>query len=86
MICDKCLKEFPENEIDESHDVPKYIGGEDKDGKHYLCKECHKDYELEVLNKSSIILLKNSNKKIKSQCRFLARKVKIYFFKRTKND
>jgi len=31
MKCFICKKEFPENELDLSHDIPKYIGGTDKD-------------------------------------------------------
>ncbi len=39
---------MPENLLDLSHDVPKYIGGTDKDGRHYLCEKCHKIYETTV--------------------------------------
>jgi len=54
MICQKCKKDFPENQLDESHDVPTYIfDGErkvrkqqaDKLGRHLLCGKCHKKYE-----------------------------------------
>jgi len=54
MICNKCKKDFPENELDESHDVPTYIfDGDrkerkkeaDKLGRHWLCKKCHDIYE-----------------------------------------
>jgi len=45
----KCLKDFPENELDCSHDIPKYIGGTDLDGRHWLCKECHDKYENLIL-------------------------------------
>jgi len=54
MKCQKCGDEFPENEIDESHDVPTYIfSGDrkerkkeaDKLGRHWLCKKCHNIYE-----------------------------------------
>jgi hypothetical protein len=45
MKCDKCRKEFLESELQLSHDVPKYIRGTDKDGRHYLCKKCHDIYE-----------------------------------------
>lgn len=31
-----------------SHDVPQYIGGTDKDGRHLLCKRCHDMYERQV--------------------------------------
>lgn len=55
MNCQKCFRDFPESEIEESHDVPVYLfNGEkrkdqknqaDKFGRHNLCKECHKIYE-----------------------------------------
>jgi len=45
MKCQKCGEDFPENEIHVSHDVPKHIGGTDKDGRHYLCKKHHDIYE-----------------------------------------
>lgn len=55
MKCDKCGKEFPEKEIEDSHNVPKYLfdgfpnerkNKADKFGRHWLCKKCHKEYEL----------------------------------------
>ena len=54
MKCNKCRKEFPESEMQESHDVPCYlfIGNRkarkniaDKFGRHWLCKNCHEIYE-----------------------------------------
>lgn len=49
MICQKCKKEFPDNETQESHDVPIYMFGDknkaDKCGRHRLCKKCHDIYE-----------------------------------------
>lgn len=45
MKCQRCKKEFEEKDIQLSHDVPKYIGGLDKDGRHNLCKDCHDIYE-----------------------------------------
>lgn len=54
MICEKCKDNFPEKEIQESHDVPTYIfDGErrvrkqkaDPYGRHNLCKKCHTIYE-----------------------------------------
>ena len=36
MICQKCKDDFPESEIQVSHDIPKYLGGTDKDGRHNL--------------------------------------------------
>jgi len=55
MNCQKCNKDFPENQIEVSHDVPVYMfegkdrkekkQSADKYGRHNLCKECHKTYE-----------------------------------------
>jgi len=45
MRCSKCGNEFPESDVQLSHDVPKYIGGLDSDGRHYLCKKHHDIYE-----------------------------------------
>jgi len=47
--CFKCQDNFEEKEIQESHDIPKYIGGTDLDGRHNLCKDCHNKYELQIL-------------------------------------
>jgi len=55
MICAKCGSNGKfkwdnfEVSLETSHDIPKYMGGTDKDGRHLLCKKCHKDYELQVL-------------------------------------
>lgn len=45
MACQKCGKEFPEPQIDISHDIPQYMGGTDSDGRHNLCEKCHDIYE-----------------------------------------
>ena len=54
MRCSKCKKDFPEKEIQESHDVPCYLfegnrkgrkNQADKFGRHWLCEGCHKHYE-----------------------------------------
>jgi hypothetical protein len=47
--CAICKKEFEENEIETSHDIPKYLGGTDLDGRHLLCKPCHEKYEFKIL-------------------------------------
>ena len=62
MICEKCKKDFDENSMELSHDIPKYIGGEDSDGRHWLCKECHYNYDLTLLNR----ILKNIGEKLVS--------------------
>ncbi|NCB13972.1 MAG: HNH endonuclease [Erysipelotrichia bacterium] len=51
MKCRKCKIDFPENLLESSHDIPKYMGGKDKDGRHWLCKECHRIYEEEIVKK-----------------------------------
>lgn len=49
MICSKCFKEFPERDLELSHDVPRYMFSDrkeaDKWGRHHLCKKCHDTYE-----------------------------------------
>lgn len=85
MKCDKCKKDFPENKIQDSHDIPKYMGGEDKDGRHYLCKECHDKYELKILKLGLMSYIKNMNDFDKSIFRRAARIVRGYFFEEEKN-
>lgn len=48
MKCEKCKQDFPESEIQLSHDIPRYAGGTDSDGRHWLCKKCHDIYERRV--------------------------------------
>lgn len=55
MKCAFCKKEFPESELELSHDIPKYMGGTDLDGRHYLCKKHHEDYDNLILMKCSAI-------------------------------
>lgn len=50
MKCQKCKNNFPEKELELSHDIPKYLGGTDKDGRHWLCKDCHDNYEYYILS------------------------------------
>ena len=60
MKCMKCNNDFPENEIQESHDVPCYLfegkkrnarkDQADKFGRHHLCKECHEKYEFRLFS------------------------------------
>lgn len=54
MKCFICKDDFPENKIQESHDVPCYLfegnrkgrkNQADKYGRHWLCERCHKIYE-----------------------------------------
>lgn len=54
MKCSKCGDEFLEKDLHESHDVPCYLfegnrkgrkNQADKFGRHWLCLDCHKEYE-----------------------------------------
>ncbi len=49
MKCQKCKEDFEEKDIDVSHDIPKYMGGIDLDGRHNLCRKCHRIYEWKVI-------------------------------------
>lgn len=59
MICQECKKDFPEKEIEESHNAPTYLfQGEykkqrkqqaDKFGRKALCIDCHDKYEAMIL-------------------------------------
>lgn len=78
MRCQKCRKDFPENEIHVSHDVPKYIGGTDKDGRHNICKKHHDIYEKMVF----AFMVKNLPKPIKMYMRKKAKKFSEWWFKK----
>lgn len=55
MTCQKCGETHPENQVEDSHDVPVYLfngltrnerkNKADKWGRHNLCKRCHDIYE-----------------------------------------
>lgn len=82
MKCFKCGEEFEEFLIELSHDVPKYMGGTDKDGRHNLCHKCHQEYEIEVLKIALMNLIKYSfPEDWKKECRKSAAVVKGYFYK-----
>jgi len=55
MECLCCNKFFEEHELDESHDVPCYLfegnrkgrkNQADAFGRHWLCRTCHRNYEM----------------------------------------
>lgn len=49
--CTKCGDKFKEERLlDLSHDIPKWMGGTDSDGRRYLCNKCHKNYDKKILN------------------------------------
>lgn len=77
MRCQKCGDDFPESEIQVSHDVPKYIGGTDKDGRHNLCKKCHDIYEKIVFS----VMVKPLTEESKKQMRETARRFALAYFK-----
>ena len=49
MKCQDCERNFEEKDLQLSHDVPKYMEGTDKDGRHWLCKKCHGIYEWKII-------------------------------------
>ena len=87
MKCQKCGVEYEEFLIEESHDIPKYMFEDpkeaDKHGRHYLCRSCHQDYETQVLRLALMNIIKFSDEKTKSKCRFAAKIVREYYFKDT---
>lgn len=52
--CQKCEDNLSVIEV--SHDIPKYLGGFDCDGRHLLCFNCHNKYELTILSRCFIRL------------------------------
>ena len=73
MKCQKCGLDFPEREIQVSHDVPVYMfEGEDRNerrnkadkyGRHNLCKKCHDMYEKMVF----AVMIKPLSENIKEE-------------------
>ena len=72
MNCEKCGGNFPEKDIQESHDVPCYLfegvfrnerkNQADKLKRHWLCVACHKDYENGLKESFQIMAIQFSNK------------------------
>lgn len=81
MDCMKCGDKHEEEDIDTSHDIPKYMGGTDRDGRHMLCKKCHNKYDLRIFAIASGYI-KNLSPNIKESLRKIALKVKEDFFKK----
>jgi len=81
MKCQKCNGKFEEKDLHCSHDIPKYVGGTDLDGRHWLCKDCHDKYEYEVLKVGLMSWIKQLPEKEKLIFKNSAQLVKRYFFK-----
>jgi len=81
MKCSKCNEDFEERDLQLSHDIPKYMGGTDKDGRHWLCKICHQKYEEEVLRVGLFNFIKTLPEKDKITFRNSAKIVRRFFFK-----
>lgn len=76
MKCERCGREFEEKDIHLSHDVPKYIGGKDSNGRHYFCKKCYDIYEKMVF----AFMTKPLPEKIKEEMRKRAKEFAGRFF------
>lgn len=76
MACQKCSGVFPEPHIQTSHDVPKYVGGTDADGRHNICKKCHDIYERTVFS----VMVKPLSPQIQSEMRERAKKFAVSYF------
>jgi len=89
MICNKCNQDFEEKDIQESHDVPKYLCKDkdeaDKLGRHWLCKDCHDKYDMEIVIKGIQIYTKY-NKDMKNSFKIASNIVKSYFFKKGEEE
>ena len=80
MKCSKCLREFEEPLLQLSHDVPRYIGGTDLDGRHWLCSDCHHKYEWKVFSVCANYISRLSPE-IKNNLKKIAKKISGEFFK-----
>lgn len=95
MKCNKCNRNFIESEIQSSHDIPKYLGGTDLDGRHWLCEDCHENYEMKILLEclkfineeylydEKILWMKElsrQSEKLKKEFRQIAKKIKEEFY------
>lgn len=93
--CWECGREFEDHVIQLSHDIPKYLGGNDSDGRHYLCPNHHHDYEMSILIKCLEFLgedfieqeakmwmaeLKRQPEELKKKLRDIANKIKRSYF------
>lgn len=82
MKCQKCGDEFEEKDIHVSHDVPKYMGGTDVDGRHHLCQKCHNIYEKIAFS----VAFKELDEVIKKECRKKVKAFSISYFNNIKKN
>ena len=87
LKCKKCGIVLPESEIQESHDVPKYIFNGDKNqadkwGRHYLCKKCHDIYERIVPS----IIISNLDQQTKEIIKNKIKSFSLSYFKNGDNN
>lgn len=86
MKCQKCGLDFPEREIQVSHDVPVYMfegkdrnekrNQADKFGRHNLCIKCHDIYERMVF----AVMIKNLPLNLKEAMRDTAKRFASSYF------
>jgi len=75
LNCRMCKKLFDISELQLSHDVPRYIGGIDTDGRHYLCKKCHDIYERQVFSAMVKFLPEQTKKEMRERAKKYAASV-----------
>ena len=88
MICQVCQQDFPESEIEESHDVPVYMfdgttraerkNQADKWGRHLLCKKCHDIYEKMVFS----IMINSLSSMQRNELKLIAHSFAADYFKK----
>lgn len=81
--CAKCEVNFPETELELSHDVPCYIfegknrrerkNHADKFGRHYLCKKCHDIYEKTIFSIICSVLSSSDKERMITRAKDFAR-------------
>ena len=82
MKCQKCGNDFKEKDIQESHDVPKYMFNGDKNeadkwGRHNLCIKNHDIYEKLAFSVAFNILPEEQ----KQKCRLAVKEFSERYFK-----
>jgi len=73
MKCPICKQEYEEKDMQLSHDVPRWMDGKDEDGRHWLCKECHRLYEWKVI--LTVWANIDDKEEFRNQIKLLARQV-----------